>query len=733
MPVTATRKSRGSTAHSDSDFTTFLLRCAAELFYRTSRVHAYVDELSGVVSTTNYLELTGYLRQRLDESLRSTQGLIRDALTDSRLEATRNVHLMDDLGTMATVFERENARLAQLPPLHPKPEMFSIEEAFRLVPRGKPIAVAAPAPREYSILLSGVFNAFEFAFDRGPGEPKTVLELGMCDFSSPPAWAILAHEIGHALDGAASDGRLSAAAVKKAFPRFSQQPAVEVLESWAEEIFCDFIAARVLGPAPMLALLSMEQCTFSIRSTIWSGRLEAVRRWAHPPTHWRALAVAGFLRHYRDSMLYLTGVAREFAHNASLRLVLQQSARKRTEYEERDRERFEKWFLPLAAALESIVLDQPLPSHFIANDSIQRCDHRLERGYPIGAQGEDRHYLDAALIGYFEDDTQRGVPRAFYQLARQFDEQPLGLPTILLAAHRRRRAIVEEYARDRLRLTDPEEVSTLCSRLAALDRTTELSIRMSGVHQHWLEQGGREASEEELAALATTPLTIHTRVPRQTPTVGSEQFLLSDFQIVRRLIAHRDDIFFVSPLLDTVTQVGPSSIDVRLGTILKVTRVAGSTHLDLSDPVEKLEAQLTAYFQKHQIAPDEAFVLHPGQFALATTLEFLRFPPDLAGRLEGRSTLARFGLQVHATAGFIDPGYAGTLTFELSNAGNLPIRIPPGYRLGQICLFRVDHVQVPYDRKLRRKYGDDPTGEHPMVRKEAEIIATSARLRRVEY
>ena len=226
--------------------------------------------------------------------------------------------------------------------------------------------------------------------------------------------------------------------------------------------------------------------------------------------------------------------------------------------------------------------------------------------------------------------------------------------------------------------------------------------------------------------LPKQPIAIHARDnDRDPPRTGEERYLLSDFQILRRLIADTDDAFFVSPLLDCVTQVGPSSIDVRLGTVLKVTRVSNSTALDLSGSVEELERELDEYLRIHQIAPDESFVIHPGQFALATTLEFLRFPADLAGRLEGRSTLARLGLQVHATAGFIDPGYAGTLTFELSNAGNLPIRIPPGYRLGQICLFRVDHVQVPYDRKIRRKYGDDPTGERPQVRKERELARRS--------
>ncbi len=723
MPVT--KKSRRLVADSDSDFTHFLYRCAAELFYRSSRVHAYVIELARSVSG-DYLGLTTYLRERLRNSQSGTQLLIANAIAGPA--AGRATDLFIALGNMGETFEGENERLAQLPPLHAKPEMFAIEEMFRFSRyRRRRKGKGSPEPREYSILLSGVFNAFEFEFDRGLAEPKNVLELGMCDFASPPAWSVLGHEIGHALNSKITPSPASWS-VSRALPKLAKEWPAEhdILTNWAEEIFCDLVAAAVLGPAPMMALLSMERCTFGNRYTDFMVERDAEKvRFAHPQTHWRAMAVAEFLRHF-GTHGYLVEESQEFERFAFERLHLQHPDEGAREYR-RDRNLFEKFFVPIVGAIESRVLKLDLPHHAIDAEGLKRCDDRLERGYPIGAQGADRDMLDRELDAYFKDDRRRGIPQMYYAIAAKFDEKPLGLPTILLAAHRRRDAILKEYAADGLQLTREREVETLNEKLEALDRTTELSIRIAGVHEYWLSEGNRTPTRGEMSALAITPLPIHERGRGQlSPKVGEEGYLLSDFQILKRLIAKPDDAFFVSPLLDAVTQVGPSSLDVRLGTILKVTRVAGSTHLDLSDSAKELERQLDEYMRVHQIAPHESFVLHPGQFALATTLEYLRFPPDLAGRLEGRSTLARFGLQVHATAGFIDPGYAGTLTFELSNAGNLPIRIPPGYRLGQICLFRVDHVQVPYNRKLRRKYGDDPTGERPLVAKEAEIIARAS-------
>lgn len=200
-------------------------------------------------------------------------------------------------------------------------------------------------------------------------------------------------------------------------------------------------------------------------------------------------------------------------------------------------------------------------------------------------------------------------------------------------------------------------------------------------------------------------------------TVGRENGMLSDIQILERLVADDPLCIFVSPLINPLEQLGPASLDLRLGTELSVTRTLAKTHINLKEGV----AMDKHYYDLRQGSTDSAYVLHPGEFALASTLEFIRLPSDIAGRLEGRSTYGRLGLQVHATAGFVDPGFEGTLTFELINSGKLPIELFPGVRLGQICFLKTESVQVSYMDKKTSKYGGKLGIEHAQLHLEVEI------------
>lgn len=200
-----------------------------------------------------------------------------------------------------------------------------------------------------------------------------------------------------------------------------------------------------------------------------------------------------------------------------------------------------------------------------------------------------------------------------------------------------------------------------------------------------------------------------------------ENGLLTDIQILKRLVANDDKCIFISPLINPSAQIGPTSLDLHLGTELYTTQITNSTNIDLTQNKEQIAKDVNQYVNKIRISPDDFFVLHPGEFALASTLEFFRFPLDIAGRLEGRSSIGRLGLQVHATAGYVDPGFEGTLTLELINAGKLPIKIAPGIRLGQICFFNVDQVQVGYMHKKNSKYGGKLGVELSQIQQDPEI------------
>ncbi|OHQ53758.1 deoxycytidine triphosphate deaminase [Corynebacterium sp. HMSC070H05] len=138
------------------------------------------------------------------------------------------------------------------------------------------------------------------------------------------------------------------------------------------------------------------------------------------------------------------------------------------------------------------------------------------------------------------------------------------------------------------------------------------------------------------------------------------------------------------------SMVQPSSVDVRLDKFFRVFNNSKYTHIDPKQEMPDLTTLV-------EVSDDDAFVLHPGEFVLASTLECFTLPTDLAGRLEGKSSLGRLGLLTHSTAGFIDPGFSGHITLELSNVANLPITLWPGMKVGQLALFKMTSpADTPY-------------------------------------
>jgi dCTP deaminase len=167
--------------------------------------------------------------------------------------------------------------------------------------------------------------------------------------------------------------------------------------------------------------------------------------------------------------------------------------------------------------------------------------------------------------------------------------------------------------------------------------------------------------------------------------------VLSDRSIREQIEAER---IVIDPFDETLVQ--PSSVDVRVDRTFRVFHNGRYTHIDVREPMEDLT---------ELVAPPEGepFILHPGEFVLGQTLERVTLPDDLVARLEGKSSLGRLGLLIHSTAGFVDSGFSGNLTLELSNVANLPITIYYGMPIGQISFMRMDGP-------VERPYGRDDTG-----------------------
>ena len=144
------------------------------------------------------------------------------------------------------------------------------------------------------------------------------------------------------------------------------------------------------------------------------------------------------------------------------------------------------------------------------------------------------------------------------------------------------------------------------------------------------------------------------------------------------------------------SMVQPSSIDVRLD---KFFRLFDNHRYPYIDPAQEQPGltRLVEVGNGPDGTGDESFVLHPGEFVLGSTLETVSLPDDLAARVEGKSSLGRLGLLTHATAGFVDPGFSGHVTLELSNVATLPIVLYPGMKIGQLCFFRLSSpAENPY-------------------------------------
>jgi dCTP deaminase len=161
--------------------------------------------------------------------------------------------------------------------------------------------------------------------------------------------------------------------------------------------------------------------------------------------------------------------------------------------------------------------------------------------------------------------------------------------------------------------------------------------------------------------------------------------LLSDGDIRKEIEAARVKVEPYDPAM-----IQPSSIDVRLD---RFFRVFENHKYSVIDPATE-QNELT---REVAVAADDEFILHPGEFVLASTYEVITLPDDIAGRLEGKSSLGRLGLLTHSTAGFIDPGFSGHITLELSNVANLPVKLYPGMKIGQLCLIKLSSkAEHPY-------------------------------------
>lgn len=144
---------------------------------------------------------------------------------------------------------------------------------------------------------------------------------------------------------------------------------------------------------------------------------------------------------------------------------------------------------------------------------------------------------------------------------------------------------------------------------------------------------------------------------------------------------------------DLEKQLGSIGVDLRLSSSFRLFKISHKTHIDLSKENFDMDTE--------KVEADDTFILHPGEFVLGMTMEEVELPNDIAGRIDGRSSLGRLGIIVHSTAGHVDPGWKGRLTLEISNIGKLPISLIPGMRF---CCIMFEKLTSPVEKGYKGKY-----------------------------
>lgn len=165
-------------------------------------------------------------------------------------------------------------------------------------------------------------------------------------------------------------------------------------------------------------------------------------------------------------------------------------------------------------------------------------------------------------------------------------------------------------------------------------------------------------------------------------------------------------------------QIQPSSVDMRLGDEFKVFKVIRKPYIDPKD-----EEDIAEYMESSTVPEGEAFIIHPNEFALATTQEYVKVPDDLVARVEGRSSMGRLGVTMHVTAGYVDPGFEGRITLEISNIGAMPVALYPGQRVCQLVFETMTTpAELPYGHPKRNsKYMNQLKPESSRVKLDYEL------------
>lgn len=445
-----------------SDRAALLYRVCAELAERISRTRRYLQGFGAPIAD-DYARLINTIAAALDKIeylIPQNIELLRKAADPD--DAYEVAKLEADAQRVSEWFARIHELLAYLPPQPITSDTIDLlGGAF-----GRFHDELSP-----STVLGTIFNAVEYDFGEvvkthlpNPNDfdvdgQNIVVQLPVCDRLSPASWPILAHEFGHAIEARHDIARKVVAESSK------EENPPPYLVHWCRELATDLIAARVLGPSPILATLSLHYCLFFRRDSFRAPTP------FHPAMLWRLDAVTQALREWQwEAQSSILVKERE----VFLRFL--------ATYDDKPDERRTLLFDPLVRPVAQRVVELALPAPSWTDVSIERCLTRLRSQLPIAAQGEPREELRDAVAAFTAGD-RTGQSARFVSLAARFSERPVNVAAIVFAGQAIRLEHLYRVAADSAELSDATALAKWCDKLADLDALVARSIGTSAVHR----------------------------------------------------------------------------------------------------------------------------------------------------------------------------------------------------------------------------------------------------------
>jgi dCTP deaminase len=477
------------------------------------------------------------------------------------------------------------------------------------------------------------------------------------DSKNPLRWPSLFHEAAHSVLGDLVDSQEFTRELRKLIPAetFSIIESLDRdLDEWMREIWCDLFAAWVLGPSVLFS---------QFYSFIGNPLNEASDDKSHPPPGLRLRLIQEFLEH-RFPIVKTESLACEMSWCVTMMERLDSES---------------GWTLDQKHALRVFaqVARSYLRDHYFSKLAFER--EFSEMIYYTKT-------LEESSVARMIAELENGLPVASIRSAESFiHERPTSIQEVLLAGGLVRQGwwrgtLAKLIVARRDASSDDEFLRASKSHYDRFEDAVLRSLQL-GEWLSLLKKGRSEAQHVSTKERATN---------------GLESTLLVDFEIREFL---RSGSLRVMPLVDLDTQLGSTSLDIRLGTSFQVFQPAyrraahGPAEIDGPYKSEHIELDYL-----------ESIMLLPGQFMLAHSFEYLKLPPTICATLDGRSSYARLGLQIHMTAGILDAGFEGTTTLELLNSGANAIRLFPGVRIAQLRFHRVREPDMPYSQRVGAKY-----------------------------